>query len=255
MRPWVFRSPWLCAPSGVLVGGRAEVLIALDYGRRLGRLEAELHLVLLQHVLRELRFDALARLDIGDPARGEIGRDPYLAAVGIDFLAHFGELLVGVLDFLEVVLVRLLVELELLLVLREVALRLLELQRELAGGLAIARLEVGFHLGLQLVDLGLAHGRLSHDALDQPAIELQAFAAFLELLDGAVVFEPHDGDGVALPQGVGDAVEERANYGDELLENHVAVLVMEWLRRPIYIRTGALQPRGEPPSPWPVAHP
>src|SRR6266498_5010026 len=86
MRPWVFRSPWLCAPSGVLVGGRAEVLIALDYGRRLGRLEAELHLVLLQHVLRELRFDALARLDIGDPARGEIGRDPYLAAVGIDFL-------------------------------------------------------------------------------------------------------------------------------------------------------------------------
>src|SRR6266540_493169 len=217
MRPWVFRSPWLCAPSGVLVGGRSEILIALDYGRRLGRLEAELHFVLLQHVL--------------------------------------GELLVGVLDFLEVVLVRLLVELELLLVLREVALRLLELQRELAGGLAIARLEVGFHLGLQLVDLGLAHGRLSHDALDQPAIELQAFAAFLELLDGAVVFEPHDGDGVALPQGVGDAVEERANYGDELLENHVAVLVMEWLRRPIYIRTGALQPRGEPPSPWPVAHP
>src|SRR5205809_8097892 len=96
MRPWVFRSPWLCAPSGVLVGGRSEILIALDYGRRLGRLEAELHFVLLQHVLGELRFDALARFDIGDTARGRIGGYAYLAAVGADVLLDDLPVLPGV---------------------------------------------------------------------------------------------------------------------------------------------------------------
>src|SRR5438093_1983029 len=58
----------------------------------------------------------------------------------------------------------------------------LQLPRELARGLALARLEVRPHLRLQLVDLGLAHGRLSHDAPAQPAIQLPAFAAFPVLL-------------------------------------------------------------------------
>jgi len=83
---------------------------------------------------------------------------------------------------------------------------------------------------------------LSHDTLDEPAVQLEALAALLELFDGAVVFEPHDGDGVALPQRIGDAVEECANYGDELMEDHVAVLVVDWLGANIY------QPRRAAPS-------
>jgi len=150
---------------------------------------------LLQHILGELRFHALLRLDVGDAARGEIRGDPHLAAIGVDLLlddlfdlsevgrdvevqvagdardfrlrrrhleigvvvldllADLGELLVGVLDFLEVILVSLLVHFELLLILHEIGFGLLELQRELAGRVAVARLEVGLHVGLQLVDL------------------------------------------------------------------------------------------------------
>ena len=111
--------------------------------------------------------------------------------------------------------------LQLLLVRGQLLLRLLQLQRELGRGLAIAGLEVGLGLGFELLDVRPVRRHLPGDPLDQPAVLLEADAAFLELLDRAVVLVLHLRDRVGLPEDVGDLVDLRHERGPELLKNHM----------------------------------
>ena len=60
----------------------------------------------------------------------------------------------GVLDFLEIVLVGGLVHLELLFVLSQLLLGFLQLQREFGGRFALPGLQVGLHLGFELLHVG-----------------------------------------------------------------------------------------------------
>ena len=76
----------------------------------------------------------------------------------LDLLAHLTQLVAGVLDLLEIVLVGGLVHLELLFMLRQFLLGLLQLQCELGGGFAIARLEISLGLGLELLHVVAAGG-------------------------------------------------------------------------------------------------
>jgi len=161
--------------------------------------------------------------DLGDLRFGrghlEVG------VVALDLVAHLGELLVGVLDLLEIVLVRLLVHLELLLVGRQIGFGLLQLHGELRRRDTVAGLQVGLDLGLHPFDLRLPHRHLTGDAFHEPPVQLETLAPLLQLLHRFVVFELHDGDGISLPHGVRDAVEERPDGREHLSENHDAVLI------------------------------
>ena len=57
-------------------------------------------------------------------------------------------------------------------------------------------------------------------ALDESAVLFQAGAAFLELFDRAIVFVPHLGDGIGLPEQVRHLVDLRHEGRPELVKDH-----------------------------------
>ena len=142
----------------------------------------------------------------------------------VNLLAQLDQLFVGVLNLLQVVAVGRFVQLELLLVGGELLFGLLQLERELRGGGAIAGLEIRLGLGLELLDVGAVGLRLARDALDQPAVLLQPAAAFLELLDRAIVLVAHLRHRIGLPEQIGDLVDLRDEGRPELVKNHMAPL-------------------------------
>src|SRR5262249_20719192 len=170
----------------------------------------------LTEVGRDVEVQALAQLgDLGlRRAHLEVG------VVLLDLVLDLDELLVGVLDLLEVVVVRRLVHRQLLAILLERGLGLGQLEREAAGGLAIAGLEIRLGLRGQLVDLVLAVLDLAADALDQRAVLLEPLTALLELLDRQVVLVLHLGDRIRFPEEVGEFVELSPDRTKELAEDH-----------------------------------
>ena len=124
------------------------------------------------------------------------------------------------LDLRDVVAVGRLVKFELGLVLRELLLGLLEFEGKLRRRLALAGLEVGLHLGLELGNVGLVGLDLTVHPLDEGPVFLQAFTAVLHLIDRLVVLVLELGDRIGCPEEVGDLVHLGRKGLPELSEDH-----------------------------------
>ncbi|MBZ5636683.1 MAG: hypothetical protein LAO55_26455 [Acidobacteriia bacterium] len=90
--------------------------------------------------------------------------------------------------------------------------------------LALAGLKVGLGLRLELLHVVAGAGHLPRDSLDQPTVGFETLAALFELFDRGVMFVLHLGDGVGLPEDVGDLVHLRAKRTPELSQNQGELL-------------------------------
>ena len=157
--------------------------------------------------------------ELGDLRFG--GAHLQLGVVLRDLLAQLDQLLVGVLDLLQAVAVGRLVHAG--AAPRWSAsspLAFCSSSANFAAVVAIAGLQVGLGLRLELLHVRLVRRHLPRHALDQAAVLLEPAAPFLELLDRPVVLVAHLRDRIGLPEQVGDLVDLRHERRPELVKNH-----------------------------------
>ena len=206
-----------------------HALFGLDLGdalfRQVGR-DAHLAAILIDLLLddgfdlaevgRQVHVEGFREL--GDLRFG--GAHLQLGVVFLDLLAQLDQLFVRVLDLLQVVAVGRLVHLELLLVGGQLLFGLLQLERELRRRGAIAGLQVGLGLGLELLHVRPVGRTWRVTRSTSPRYCSRPAAAFLELLDRAVVLVSHLRDRIGLPEQIRDLVDLRHERRPELVKNH-----------------------------------